>query len=224
MKLLAILAIPIAVLLSEAAAWVWMNPNHDKVPVIMPGYRFPGDERIARLTTGGMEEIKKSLSCDTGLRGVIRGRYGSVVSVGFFEWNDSQSTRVSEVLAHMPEVCMGMVGVNLEEMFPSRRVSFGDFELIFDATRFRGADGKPIFIFKAPWIDGVRELDLRRGPHSGIVKVDDQRMFRLESVKRRYSPRYARVLMGGVHGATTVDEAWEIFSEAVLKDVYAKHG
>ncbi len=216
--LIAAAAIPAAVLLVEAAAWFWMHPHREGDPVVMPAYRFPPEGEAARLDPEGITKVKEALGCDDGLQGMIRGQDGSLLSVAFFEWNKSQSARMSEVLAHMPEVCMGAGGADLEERYPSRRVPYGDFDLIFDSTRFRGENGRPTFIFKAPWIEGFRDMDLRQGPY-GHTWQEDKRRFRLLAVKNRFKPRYARVLMASVRGVETEEAAWEAFRREILENV-----
>ncbi|NJR42842.1 MAG: hypothetical protein HC767_09455, partial [Akkermansiaceae bacterium] len=63
-----------------------------------------------------------------------------------------------------------------------------------DVTEFKGAEGGSLFVYKAPWINGFNQLDLREGI-DGLNWLDNTRQFRINAVKKRFKPRFARVLM-----------------------------
>ncbi len=215
-------AIPAAVIISEAASWWWMNPPRPEEAVAAPAYRFPIERPDTRLDEEKLPSIKKTLSCDEGTQGLIRTSSGAVISVAFFEWNRSENARVTEVLGHLPEVCMGARGADLLERYPARQASFDGFHLIFDTTRFRGGNDQPLFIFKASWIEGFDAIDLRQGPF-GHSAQEEARRFRIAAAKNRFKSRYARILMGGVYGVQTEEQAWEHFEREVLRDVSVNH-
>jgi len=86
---------------------------------------------------------------------------------------------------------------------------------VFDATQFQGKNGEPLYIFKLSWAEGMEGANLLRDGPQGA----SGRSFKIKSVARRWFPRYARVLMLGVHGARNDTEAWELVRRKVLKDL-----
>jgi hypothetical protein len=211
---LAILALPLAVLLSEAAAWWWMNPASQRKESVVLAYRFPG-ERPGYLTQPLKPGIVDVLKCDAGQVGLIAAGRGGVLEVSYFEWDGTDETGLMEAFAHSPDVCMGVTGSKLEAHLPSRTFQLGNQNLVFDVTRFQHPKAGPILIFKAPWAEGMSGVNLlREGPRGESV-----RRFKFVAVAQRWKPRFARVLMAGVTGVTDEDEAWRIVRERVLVDL-----
>lgn len=211
---LAALALPVAVAVSEATAWWWMNPPSSKDPIEVLSYRFPEGRPgyHARPLNPGITEI---LKCDGSQSGLIAGGRVGVVEVNYFEWDQTDEKGLVEAFRHSPEECMGAVGFEVEAMLPSRRFRVGGEEMVFDVTRFRDRKGGAIHVFKSPWVEGIAGRNLLREGPGG----ETAREFKFLAVSKRWKPRFARVVMGGVTGISEEEDAWRMFQKTVLEDL-----
>lgn len=211
---MAVALVPLAVLVSEATAWWWMNPSWASKTAEVLSYRFPQERpgHLARRLDPGVATV---LKCDAGEVGLIGlGRTG-VVEVNYFEWDSTDRKGLMEAFAHSPEICMGAIGSKVEKFLPSRTYQLNGQELVFDVTLFRDREGGPVYIFKAPWAEGLSGINLlREGPYGANV-----RQFKFVAVSERWKPRFARVMMAGVTGVAEEEDAWRYVQEAVLKDL-----
>lgn len=211
---LALLFIPLAVVASEALAWWWMHPFPTENSIQLLSYRFPA-ERPGHTRKTLEPGIVESLKCDTAQMGKITGQGGRQVEVGFFEWDGADEQGLIQAFGHSPDVCMGVAGYEVEEFLPNRHFHLDGQELVFDVTRFRDTRGDALYIFKAPWADGIWGINLLREGPTG----KDFRVFKFEAVRQRWKPNYARVLMGGVSGFPREEDSWEFFRSRVLEDL-----
>ena len=213
--LLAIAALPIAVLSAESLAWWWNNPPEPEEGRSLLTYTFPPDSDVS-ISVEVADTVMDILSCDNGQSGWLDGGGGRKLSVNYFEWNNTDKSGLSHVFGHQPEVCMGNLGKKVQAYLESRSHKIDGHDLVFDATEFRDEKDKPLYIFKLGWAEGMEGMNLLRDvPGSG----DSLRSFKVKSVLGRWFPRHARVLMIGVYGASSDQEAWELLDRKVLKDV-----
>lgn len=211
---LACMLLPFVVLISESAAWWWKNPPEPEEGRKVLEYSFPRNRENAEVfpVTKAVEE---ALFFDRSQSGWISSK-GKRVSVNYFEWNDTESSGLEEAFSHPPEECMGNIGNEVQAFLPPRQASVDGDTLVFDVTQFRDK-GLPLFIFKLSWAEGMEGMNLlREGPGKGSDAV---RTFKVKAVAKRWFPNYARVLMLGVHGADSDDEAWEVIEETILDDL-----
>lgn len=71
----------------------------------------------------------------------------------------------------------------------------------------------PLYIFKLVWVEGLEGMNLLRDGHT------KERKFKLNSVVERWSPKHARVLMLGVFGTKSDEDAWGLVEREVLPDL-----
>lgn len=205
----------------EAAAWKWMNPSHGDDFVAVPTYVFRPEEGKGRYGYQKDEGILQALGADDVFVAELRDQDYFRYQLHDIQWNDPKSLNVSQVLAHRPEICLTASGAKLDKIHPVRNWKVGTVDLVFDVTEFKGAEGGSLFVYKAPWINGFNQLDLREGI-DGLNWLDNTRQFRINAVKKRFKPRFARVLMCTFFFKGSEEEAWRRFSENVLKDVTLK--
>ena len=145
--------------------------------------------------------------------------------LAFFEWDDADTGSVLEAFRHMPEACMGSIGMTLVSKEKPVRYAVGNETLVFDHTIFREA-GKggglamlapPIHAFRAVWVAGMANSDARQG--IGGDEFDHLRTIRLKSAFSRFRPSHARVIQGAVRGAPSGEAAWQTFEATMLKDL-----
>lgn len=207
-------ALPFVVLSAESLAWWWKHPPEPEEGRSLLTYVFPPDSNES-LRVAVSDQVVSALSCDHSQAGWIDGGGGRRISVNYFEWNNTETSGLSDAFGHPPEVCMAYLGSKVEAYLPNRNFTLEGHELVFDVTQFRDDDGMPLYIFKLGWAEGMEGLNLLRdGPGGAAV-----RSFKFESVARRWFPRHARVLMLGVFGAQNDTEAWELLRLKVLKDL-----
>ena len=145
--------------------------------------------------------------------------------LAFFEWNDTDTGSVLEAFRHMPEACMGSIGMTLVSKEKPIRYQVGKESLVFDHTIFRepaqggglAALAPPVHAFRAIWVAGMADSNARLG--MGGDEFDHLRTIRLKSAMTRFRPTHARVIQGAVRGAGSGDAAWHAFESAMLKDL-----
>jgi hypothetical protein len=215
-------AIPLGVLGSEVLAWWWTHPaRHGPVDILT--YQLPpGPPQVVRKNISA--GVLKALKCDTGIVGTIDTNDGRQVEVSFFEWNEAERKAIFQAFHHAPDVCMSTSGITIEAHLAPRRFELDGRTLMFDTTRFRPNGRDALHIFKAPWSDDLDRLNEAAGPGQGNLLRDGPagksfRTLKLRSLAKRYSPSYARVLMGAVSGFEDDQQAWDYFVATVLKDL-----
>lgn len=156
-----------------------------------------------------------TLRCSTGTAARIDRDDGVTVHLAFFEWNLADSTNVLEAFKHLPEECMGSIGMTLTAHQPPRSYQVGGETLWFDHTVFRDSVGATVHAFKGTWVSGANSL-LGDGFRGG---VDQWRQIRWKSALKRFYPAHARVAQGAVRGIPNPDRAWQAFESAMLKDL-----
>jgi hypothetical protein len=146
------------------------------------------------------------------------------IHFAFFEWDDTNTGSVLEAFGHLPEACMGSIGMILVSKEKPILYQVGGEKLLFDHTIFRepGLAGASSLIhaYRAVWVAGFQESDARQGDLSW--KTRDLRVIRLNAALNRLKPSHARVIQGAVRGATSPQEAWEVFSSHLLCDLHVK--
>lgn len=211
----ALLLLPLSLAAAEGLAWWWMKGGKQR-PAKVLHYEFP-DGRYGYRRIAVEEEVVRMLEFDNGTSGLIDAGAGRGIHLFYFEWNSTDITGRSEAFGHAPEACMGNLGMQVEEYLPSRECRIGGLDLVFDATRFRKPDGEPLTIFKLAWAEGMDGINPIR--ESGGEDAMKQREYVLRSVGSRWRPRFARVLMLGVHGVDSEEDAWSLVETNVLGDV-----
>ena len=232
----------LALVATEGLSYWWMHPAPaglgDPVLIYRPGDRqgssaLGGDsEKIGESLEGeaiageGASEILTplpeivaralpSLRCSNGVAARIDRQDGTTVHLAFFEWDLVDSTSVLEAFKHLPDDCMGSIGMTLTGHCPPRPYQVGSETLSFDHTVFREQGGAVVHAFKGTWVSGANRL-LGEGIRGG---GEQWREIRWRAALKRFRPAYARVAQGAVHGIPQPDRAWKAFEEAMLNDL-----
>jgi hypothetical protein len=145
--------------------------------------------------------------------------------LAFLEWNQTDTGSVLEAFRHMPEVCLGSLGMTLVSKETPIRYHVGGESLLFDHTVFREpgqggglvASSPLVHAFRAVWVVGVADASARTGLAGN--EFDRLRSIRLKSALTRFRPSHARVIQGTVRGALTADIAWQAFESTMLVDL-----
>jgi len=139
--------------------------------------------------------------------------------LAFFEWDGTDTGSVLEAFRHVPEACMGSIGMTLLVKEPPILYQVGGETLSFDHTLFRepGQTAAPVHAFRAVWVAGMTAPN----PRAGLAgdTFDHLRSIRLKSALTRFRPAHARVIQGAVRGATSGDAAWQAFVSTMLVDL-----
>jgi len=162
-----------------------------------------------------VEKALPTLRCSTGTAARIDRDDGVTIHLAFFEWNLADSTNVLEAFKHLPDECMGSIGMTLTSHQPPRSYQVGSETLWFDHTVFRDSGGVTVHAFKGTWVSGASNL-IGNGFRGG---VDQWREIRWKSALKRFHPAHARVAQGAVRGLVDPDLAWVAFEDAMLGDL-----
>ena len=129
--------------------------------------------------------------------------------VFYFEWDRYDAGARMDIGGHQAEVCNVAAGFKLLKSGTYRTHQFPNGEkLRFDSTLLAQPDGKPVYMFKVVWLQGLGTWG------NDIDKEHD----RLRRVRRSFlrNRGAARVLQAGMYGTKSEDEAWALFEEEVL--------
>lgn len=156
-----------------------------------------------------------SLRCSTGTASRIDTAEGVTIHTAFFEWDLASSTSVLEAFKHLPDECMGSIGMTLTAHHSPRPYQVGNETLSFDHSIFRDPQGEVIHAFKGVWVSGSSGL-LGNGLRGG---GEQARQLRWKAGLHRFRPAHARVAQGAVRGIPNPDLAWETFQSTMLVDL-----
>lgn len=197
------------------------QPPTDDPPTFGPETVKPSDLPTPSLTP--LPEIVArsipSLHCSTGTAARLDFPDDVTIHLAFFEWNSADSTNVLEAFRHLPEECMGSIGMKLLQNLPPHTARVGDTTLSFDHTIFRDPAGFPVHAFKSVWVSGASSLigpDFRGGG-------EQWRQIHWLAALHRFRPAHARVTQGAVHGIANPEIAWEAFESAILPGLEMKN-
>lgn len=218
----------------EGLSYIWTHPAPGPHWEILmaglpssPGRTVGADESLVPLP----EVYEKSaplLRCSSGEVFFKETADGIGLNLAFFEWQGTDTGSVLEAFRHMPEICLGSVGMVLTSTEKPVRYTVGDQTIIFDHTVFRdpnqrqgAAFGSPrVHSFRGIWVAGMDGADFRSGVAGD--SLDRLRTIRLKSAGRRDRPPYACVIQGAIRGASSGEEAWKAFERAMLQGIQFK--
>ncbi|MEI6178993.1 MAG: hypothetical protein WCS43_19030, partial [Verrucomicrobiota bacterium] len=140
---------------------------------------------------------------------------GTTLHLAFFEWDLAAKAVVMEAFIHLPEECMGHIGMKLVEHRPPHFYQVNGESLMFAHTVFRDPGGTLIHAFKSTWVSGTSSL-LDNGLRGGMAQWHQ---LHLKAALRRFRPAFARVAQGAVRGIPNPDHAWSAFQSAMLEDL-----
>jgi hypothetical protein len=156
-----------------------------------------------------------SLLCSTGTAARVDREDGVTIHLAFFEWELADTTNVLESYRHLPDECMGSIGMRLIGHLPPRTYQLGGETLAFDHTVFRDPADGIVHAFKGTWVSGASGL-LGSGVRGGL---EQWRQLRWRAGLKRFRPAHARVAQGAVRGVADPDLAWQAFRDAMLVDL-----
>ena len=156
-----------------------------------------------------------SLRCSTGTAARIDREDGVTIHLAFFEWDLADASDVLEAYKHLPEQCLGAIGMKLVENRPARTYQVGTETIAFDHSVFRDRADVLVHSFKGIWVSGMSRLAGDGFPSGG----DQWRKLRWKAALHRFHPAYSRVAQGAVRGIPNPDLAWQAFSQAMLNDL-----
>jgi hypothetical protein len=204
-----------AVVVAEVAAALWMRPPELSDSILIPEIVLPMGDEFWQSRNDLVSEVMTPLRCSAGRIGDYDDGSGLVTRLSYFRWDSAETVNTLEAFKHLPEQCMGAVGMRLEKVYPARVISGDCGQLIFDSTLFRPESrGTAIHIFKCVWVSGFESSNLREDVLMGNSGLN-LRQLRLAAAMSRFRPPHARVIMGGVSGMPTEELAWAHFQSLI---------
>jgi hypothetical protein len=133
---------------------------------------------------------------------------GARMTLFYFEWDSIELGPIVAVGGHEAEVCNVAAGYKLVQSGGQRTRRFSNGEALrFDCTHLAEPGGRPVYVYKIPWIQGF-------GVWKGDSALDRTMRLRRSFLRHRGA---GRVLEAGVFGAASEDEAWDLFQSEVLE-------
>ena len=132
---------------------------------------------------------------------------GSKMTLFYLEWDRLEVGPIIALSGHEAEICNVAAGFKLLQSGGRRTYHCANgVTLDFDYTLLESRDGKPVHVYKLPWIQGF-----------GTWRVNSSvdRTVRLRRSFLRHSGA-ARVIEAGIFGTTSEDDAWRLFQREVL--------
>lgn len=216
-RTLLILALALAAV--EGLAWWWMNPasvaGNPRVLEWNHVASSPAD--AAKEWTWHPELVAKyqdSLGCSAGQIAHAKLDGTSEIYAAFFSW-DRSSASVIEAYRHLPEECLGSIGMSLIEHRQPRSFLVGNQTIDFGHSVFRDHRGIIVHSFKATWVSGTDKVY-----GTGLARLTEWRKVRLQAALKRFQPGHARVIQGCVRGIYDHERAWNIFADSVLPSLH----
>jgi len=144
--------------------------------------------------------------------------------VGWFEWDHTDPGSVLEAIIHIPDGCMGALGMALLSHEPPIKHRVGDHILLFDHTIYRDSlasrnslmPNSVVHAFRAVWVAGVPAIDAAQGVDGRPLR-NNMSGYRLEAALTRQRPTHARVIQAAVRGHHSTQDAWAVFHQTVLQ-------
>lgn len=206
------------VLFAESAAYWWMHPRDPSStsPVLKLS---PPAGTSWQVRSDLYREVQPSLHCNQGWIANAESDNPPGTRLAYFEWDRASTVNTLEAFKHLPEQCMGSIGMDLEKVYPRRRLESGGFSLIFDVTLFRPhGGGRSVHIFKCVWVSGLDNTDLRGDVLLGNTG-NELRQLRLSAAITRFKPSHTRVIMVSVAGMPSEKLAWREASAALSENL-----
>jgi hypothetical protein len=220
--LLTCAAVLLSVLAAEAFSYFWMNPPRPDGPVMVPHLAPPVADGSFKSNQDEFEKAREGLMCSGGWIGSVGGDNKPRVHLSWVEWDQLGVANTLEAFRHLPEECMGSVGMVQEKVYPQREIGTGERRMVFDSSRFRSErGGQAMYVFKAVWVSGTGGMS-QRGEFFGfdLGTINRSRgAIRMASTLHRFKPDHTRVMMAGVTGLPSEELAWRHFSREVLPQI-----
>lgn len=203
------------ILVAEVAAHRWMNPASPAEAESVLELSIPPGDRSWSRQGDVYRQVQPSLHCSSGWISDIGTEDRPEARVSFFRWDATDTVNTLEAFKHLPEQCMGAIGMSLEKIHPTRELVTPGGMLHFDSTQFRPeGGGRAVHIFKCVWVSGFPDSSLRDDALMGQTG-NQFRQLRLAAAAARFRPRHTRIIMGGVFGMPTEELAWNRFEKMI---------
>lgn len=222
-RILLVLVIPLLpVLAAEGFSYFWMNPPRPDGSMLVPQLVPPVADRNFKPRQDDYEKAREQLMCSDGWIGSVGGDNAPRVDLSWVEWDHQNTANTLEAFRHLPEECMGSIGMVQEKVYPPREAGTGERRMVFDSSQFRSQHGGPaMYVFKTVWVSGTGAMSLR-GEFLGfdLGTINRSRgAIRMASALHRFKPDYTRVFMAGVTGLPSEELAWRHFSREILPQI-----
>ena len=184
-------------------AWRHVGPAPSKAPV----FYWKG----AELLTSAPPPFGSALTLYKADRGSEKTELlpdGRKMTLFYFEWDRMELGPMIDAGGHKAEQCNVEYGsFKLQRSGEKRIHKFPNGEtLSFDYTLLAEPNGRQVYVYKIPWLQGFGALD----------DMSNDRTTRLCRSFIRHCGA-ARVLEAGIFGAASEDEAWGLFVREVLE-------
>ena len=199
------LLVPLLLASIEGGVQAWRLTG--LIPSKAPVFHWSGAPLVttARPPLGPALELYRA---DRGAEKTVTLPQGRKLVFFYFEWDRIDLGIFNVIGGHEAEKCNVEYGsFKLLQSGGERIRKFANGETMnFDYTMLEDQDGKPVHVYKIPWVQGY-------GKWSSKDKDE-----RLTHIRRSFLCHRgaARVIEAGISGVDSENEAWEIFQHEIL--------
>ena len=189
----------------EAGALAWRHVGI--TPSTAPVFNWKGAPLITSAPPPFGDALKV-YRADRGAEQTKELSNGLTMTLFYFEWDKIELGPFSIVSGHEPELCnVGPGSFKLLQKGRQRIYTAANGETLrFNYTSLAAPNGKPVQVYKMPWIQGFG---------TWVDLAANDRTTRIHRSFLRHLGQ-ARVLEAGIFGTTSEDEAWALFQREVL--------
>jgi len=203
------LLIPFSLLTIEAGIQCWRRMGIE--PSTAPLLNWSGELQTSAPPPFG--RALKAYNADRGTEKILDLLDGRSIKVFYFEWDNVEAGPFSAISGHESEICNVAAGFKLLSTGDLRRYDAGTGGILeFRHTALAAANGRTVHVYKMPWLQGLGAWSTESFRSRGL-------RVRRSFIRHRGA---ARVLQGGIFGAASEQEAWELFEHEVLKTLQWK--
>jgi len=201
-----LILVPLLLLAIEGGVQAWRHIG--RTPSTAPLF----DWRQEPLLTTAPPPFGKALEMYRANRGAEQTKEfpdGRKMTFFYFEWDSIELGPFTDVGAHEAELCNVEHGSFKLLHSGEKRVydATNGEKLRFNYTLLAEPNGKPVYVYKMPWIQGFGEW---------VGAPSEDRVTRLRRSFLRHRGA-GRVLEAGIFGAASEEEAWGLFQRVVLE-------
>lgn len=215
----------------EGLSWLWMNPRsaHEDViaithhPAAATALTSGENSAVVTHLPDIYRKAAPMLRCSDGKVFMVETPDSLTLHLAFFEWERTDTGSVLEAFRHMPEICLGSIGMKLLSREKPVLHRIGGETLVFEHAVFTNNPSAASMLqprvhsFRAVWVAGAGDDGL--GSKAAGQGAGRLRGIRLKAALNRYRPPRACVIQGTVYGALHAGAAWAAFEETMLREL-----
>jgi hypothetical protein len=174
-------------------------------------YKLPGDEVSVQSLPIEASQVGY-LTYDRGRRlAVLDRRESRGMELLYLEYDGNGARFFFDLFNHPPERCMASTGAEVSQRFPDEVIEVSDHPCLLQSLQVTPpGGGESRFIFKLVWLHPDYPVTYRSSMH----------LKRVQAALATLPPPPSRLIMAGLHGFPSLEEARAFFDAHTLANLY----